>query len=198
MPKTYGNMEILRALSVINELIGKGGFEDCKFGNIQVITPNFHGEGIHRSFIEVVPHFTKIVNYLNDHNILEYKNNFNKAKMIATSELLFNLKQKIETNDNVSQQFKKQIISNLSLDAIEDIKGNEAIAMKLIEIVKSIEASLQTDSSERILELRTSGNKEQRLLAALWIECVDGINHFNGMYSPQVKHIATWERMVLP
>jgi len=56
----YGNMEIIKGLTVLNQILPKIKGE-YKFGNIKVITPNVGGSGRIRTFQQMLPYFGKIL-----------------------------------------------------------------------------------------------------------------------------------------
>lgn len=59
----YGNIEIIKGLTVLNQIIPniQGEFN---LGNIKVITPNIGGSGRVRTFQQILPYFGKILQFV--------------------------------------------------------------------------------------------------------------------------------------
>lgn len=65
MKATYGNLEIFRALALLNEIY-PNITGNKSLGEIKVVTPTgSHGSGKVRTISQMLPHFNKIIRYLN-------------------------------------------------------------------------------------------------------------------------------------
>lgn len=197
MEATYGNMEILRVLSILNQILPKIT-KDSKLGNISVITPFNRGQGLYRSFKEVVPEFAQIVNYLNK-NVAgcKFTNNFKQTNLMDTSQVLYNLYESVNQSEVLTSKQKHGLITILQLDQLDSITSKEARMLKLQEIIQAIENKYGTDINTILSNLH-SPNSQDKILAQIYVDCIEAVNQYNGMYSPEVRQISSVERYFLP
>lgn len=196
MQATYGNMEIIRALAVLNEIMPELG-EDGKLGDIKVITPYSGGDGLYRHAKDMVKEFNTIVRYLKNNisDLADYKVNFNKTQFVDSTTLIVQYTQSLLGGSELSTNRKNELINSLGLNGLENLKSKEAIIVKLQEIVENIESGKDPNA---IIEDRKSLNKDKRIIANIYIECIKTINRYNGIESPQVKEIDSFSRNMLP
>ena len=200
---TYGNMEIMRALAVINEVLpdlqqSLNDNKEAKLGAIKVITPFHGGEGIIRSFKELVPEFNKTLNFIKDQNPeLDMDSNYSRSYFIDPVELIYETLKNAQTSKQLSDGEKALLISGMGLDGITDLRTKEQKVIKLQEIIEYIE-NKYTTNIKGMLRKRNSLNQEEKLLAEIYIEAVKGVNAFNGMYTPAIERISNISRLFLP
>lgn len=196
MEATYGNMEIIRALAVLNEIIPELG-EDSKLGDIKVITPYSGGDGLYRHAKDMVKEFNVIVRYLKNNisDLSDYKINFNKTQFVDSTTLIVQYTQSLLNGSELSTSKKNELINSLGLNGFENLTSKEAQIVKLQEVVENIENGRDPNA---IINDRNSQNKDKRIIANIYIECIKTINRYNGIESPQVKAIDSFSRYMLP
>lgn len=198
---TYGNIETIRVMFLMNELIPQLE-NNVKLGNVSIIGglgTSIHGQT--NSFQLVMPHFTKICNVLKsiDSN-LDLENRFSAVEYISPVDLLIEQYNSI-MHENPSlnrEEFSelKKIISGSDTDRmIHDLNGEvrsslqtaentEVKIERLQELINSLQKFLKSKikdiSPENILRARNHNNLNIRSLANLLTSALITLDKLQG------------------
>ena len=196
MDATYGNMEMIRAIAIINEIIPSFS-EDYKLGTIQVISPMNRGEGIVSDFRTVVGDYNKIIQYLKSKRseLQSYKNNFKRDQFMDPRLLLITLYDYIVNCSELSDGNKNTIINSYGLEGFKNAKTKEAQILKLQELITNINDRY---NYQQLINFQTSNDPYKRIVSMIYKEAIQAVNHYNGLYELEVKSISSLERYALP
>lgn len=195
MDATYGNMELIRTVAIINEIIPQFS-EEYKLGNIQVISPMNRGEGIVCDFRTIVGKYNKIIQYLKSKrsSLQDYKNNFKKDQFMDPILLLTTLYNQINNCSELTD-VQKHTINSYGLEGFNNVKTKEAQILKLQELITNINERYH---HQLLIRFLSSNNLYERTIGEIYKEAINAVNHYNGLYDLEVKSISSLERYVLP
>ena len=195
----YGNIEIVKGLTVLNQIIPniQGEFN---LGNIKVITPNVGGSGRVRTFQQILPYFGKILQFVDTK--LENKTQNNLYKQDITDPLTTIIYEwgKIMNNDKVSD-IEKQKISDLGFTQLVNIKSTSERIEALRLLMDNIMQKLGNDDNLSIKALQniaSSETFENKKLAEIYFEAIQYINYLYGNYEFSHDKLTTLERYIMP
>lgn len=195
----YGNIEIIKGLTVLNQIIPniQGEFN---LGNIKVITPNVGGSGRVRTFQQILPYFGKILQFVDTK--LENKTQNNLYKQDITDPLTTIIYEwgKIMNNDKVSD-IEKQKISDLGFTQLVNIKSTSERIEALRLLTDNIMQKLGNGDNLSIKALQDIANSrifENKKLAEIYFEAIQYINYLYGNYEFSHDKLTTLERYIMP
>lgn len=191
---TYGNMEIMRGMIVLNH-IANNIVGEFKLGNIKVISPT--AGGLYRTFEQMMPHFGKIIQFTNTKLQHKVDNNLYKVKTLDPVQSILTHAGILFGSSTVSDTEKQRIadFGFKELNATVDLNSRIQILQELLE---NIEERLGYPTIDQIIRYTTGRNLEQRILSTIYLEANSAILHYYGNSEISMDKISTVERYVLP
>ena len=183
---TYGNIEAMKTMTILNEILPQLDGYDIRLGNLKVISTNGQGDEISfdmedfskRCFQESIKVVKKNVEGFN------MVNNFSKARFMDPFTLLvYEFRDIMDSDMSLSE---KEEIKNLGFANLESLQTREQKCVALRDIIDRILASdvvLQTMKEEDILKESTNikSPTKRRALANLYKECADAYRYYMGI-----------------
>lgn len=195
MQASYGNMELMRAAAILNE-IRKDLPPSIKLGAMNVVTPHNSGEGYFRDARTVVNEYSKICKYLNTQSKENnFKSNFVINDFVDPLSLIFDTFNDIMDSSTTIQKV------NFSFD-LEGLKNAKTIAGRIQAIEELIEAIIENGrigrTPQEIIANMNSADKEKCGLANIYAQAVKYLNYYTGFKQAQVQYISKFERLIMP
>lgn len=192
MKANYGNIEAIKALTVLNQIIPKLPFKP-KLGTLKVVgISSYHTKkGCEMDVSLLLPQFKTIIDVVNENNESKIENNFknNSVETIDPAELMIQTwREAMNSAPGVSElrEIEDQITSKTNLDGtiidgLETTKTVEGKINKLQVIIDKIESldKLPKDP-RRIKDLIYSPDKTLSTLAKVYMSALRALNLYNG------------------
>lgn len=224
MDSTYGNIEIMRALTLLNELIPSLP-DEAELGNITVI--GGIGTKIKSKTVAVetvVPTFLKAQEVLNKKDPeLKIENHFKERKNVSTvksflSEFWSIIEdvpnfgstdlggiQKLVEGTNPNGTYSE--VGGLVLDSITSADTVEVQIQRLEELIKTVSSVLQgytgNISPDKLVEqsqksLNGSSNTEKLIIAGakILVSASKALNQLSGIPQISASDLSEWERLI--
>ncbi len=201
MKATYGNLEIFRALALLNEIY-PNITGNKSLGEIKVVTPTgSHGSGKVRTISQMLPHFNKIIRYLNTIPGQSIKNNLQNSECIDPVASILYTKD-ILLRGELTDTHRQILQDNEQFDIIQNGKNNEARLIALQDLLDQVQEMLRSKSLYTIDSIKQAlfqGAPDTKLLAQLYYDIVKAINYYSGIREFNIEdNISRLERLVLP
>lgn len=218
MKATFGNIETMRALTVLNEILPSMG-TDIKLGDISVVGGIGSKVTSQTYPIElVIPNLTEAINVLNKKDNLNIQNNFEQAEFISPTELLINEYWDImQSNPSLSKTDLEGLRSLISgeedqlqhlLDgttamSLSSAKDTDVIVQRLEELIQKLSTILTSKhysiATDRLIEQSKmkSQNGEETLPSAaskLLMDSVLTLDRMLGLIRIQQDELTTTDK----
>lgn len=190
MKSTYGNIEAVKTLMVLNQIMPKLG--DVKLGTLKVVgISNLHNKkGCEMDISLLLPQFKTILEIVNKNNSsLGLNNNLAGTKCIDPADLLVQTwKEAMESHPDISElkELEDQIGSKVNLDGsivdgLETTKTIEGRIAKLETIIDKIENMEKLPKDPRRLrEVIYSADGTLSTLAKVYASALRALNLYKG------------------
>lgn len=190
MEANYGNIEAIKTLTLLNQIIDKLEFTP-KLGSLKVVgISNYHTKkGAEMDMEVLIPQFNKILEVVNENNSEEIPNNIAKQNTIDPAELMIQtwreaiqehpeVKELLEIEDDITSKVE---VDGTTIDGLETTKTIEGKIAKLQSIIDKIENldRLPKDPS-RIRTLVNSSDPYLSTLARVYTSALHALNLYNG------------------
>lgn len=193
---SYGNIEAVRVMTLLNEVLPQLQDKDVRMGKLQVISSSRHGqskifsfERLNKELFQNVIRLTKIANPQ-----FQYKNNFSEIKYVDPLQVLAQTKEDILSNqlfDNVSL---KQNIKELSWPDFESQSAKEQKLVQLRALAESMVKSfpeLENISTDELIEYSKGFHgRTKKILSQIYMQTLDAIIYYSNTRVDQEKRIS--------
>lgn len=141
LESNYGNIEAVRTLTLLNEVIPKLNFKP-KFGQLKIVgLSNFYNKkGTEFEFEHLLPQYSTIIEVVNENNSTKIKNNFKtNSDTIDFAEIFIQTWREIVSNtENIAFQSIKDL-----KDYIEKKTNNDGTVIDGLESMTTIEGKIE-------------------------------------------------------
>lgn len=198
METTMGNIEMVRAMTLLNEIIPKLG--NTKLGQLLVVgtNPRYKRKAFEVPIQAVLPQFETIVQVVKSNNpTLKFENNFKTLKIscIDPEKLLIQKFRDIQRTDpGISRDIKgieKYIdgytdVNGLTIDGLETISTTEGKIERITSILNFIgemDPVIKHASPKELIEKYCKDNdKTRRAAAQIYVAAFKALQMYNGDY----------------
>lgn len=191
---SYGNVEAVRTMMLLNEILPQFQDKDIKMGKLEVVSSAHRGqtkifsfERLNKELFQNVIRLTKKAN-----PEFQYKNNFSEIRYINPIEVLAQKKEDILSNQLLDDVSLKENINGLAWPDFENQSTKEQKLVQLRALIESMESSfpyLQNISMDELISDSKSIDKRKRVLSQIYMQTLDAILYYQGIQVNQEKKI---------
>lgn len=183
---TFGNIEALRAMVILNEILPSLQDTNIKLGELKVIST--YGEGMMEMFSletlnkDFFQESARIVKKFNKN--FKFQNNFARATYVDPIEVLSNTLLNCLQSNNLDPA-SKDILNNLGISNLFDLKTKEAKKVELaalLRAIEKIESTFKHYSAKEMIEASYKGGTPLiRSLANIYLETSRAMLAYQGV-----------------
>lgn len=211
MPCTYGNMDAVRTLAILNKILPDIG-GDVKLGQLKVINLSDYStkKGAYYEFDSLLKHWNTIIQVVNKNSNSQINNNFQEhnIKCIAPEEVLRQVWVDIVTdtpNIDISEIKglkdiidQKTLIDGSTIDGLmsmQTIEGKIEKLELLISRLKEIanDRGINVQNINDLISLSESADIRNAPIAKLYIVATQALSHYYGDISLNNEDFSTLE-----
>ena len=201
MQSNYGNIEAIRTMTILNEVLPHLNGSSLKLGELKVlgISHQIHGKkGALFDFSRLVPQFNTIIEVVNANTDAKIVNNFKEQgfKYVDQADILIQQWQEIissPSNDSLTEiksldQYltQKHLIDGTTIDGLIQVGTIEAKVEKLQLLIDKLrqlatERGIKLGDTKALLAMsRSSYNDLNKAIATLYIAATKSLNQYFG------------------
>ena len=211
MPCNYGNIEAVRTLAILNEILPTIG-GNVKLGQLKVIgLSGFQSKkGTYYEFDSLLKQWNTILKVVNENSEANIKNNFREANIecIAPEEVLRQTWVDIvTTNSNIDlTEIKglediidqKTLIDGSTVDGLMNMQTIEGKIEKLQELIQRLselaeERGINIANAQQLIQISKSNDAAAAPIAKLYIVASQALSHYYGDISLNNEDFSTLE-----
>ena len=215
MKSDYGNIEAIKALTLLNEIIPKLSFQP-KLGQLKIVSLNNYRKrkGCEFEIQSLLPEFDKVVRVVNDNNKGFGMINRFKEQGVSTIDpariFIQTWKEAISDNPTVNMQELKGLDKEITqkvltdgtvIDGLESLKTTESKIEKLEIIIKRLtdiaEQRNISLSAANLIKQSYSANKETAAISKAYMAAVRALNMYNGDLSITNEEFSQMEEYLM-
>lgn len=192
---SYGNIEAVRTMMLLNEVLPQLQDKDIKMGKLEIISSSHKGqakifsfERLNKELFQNVIRLTKKTN-----PEFKYKNNFSEIKYVDPIEVLAQKKEDILSNQLMDDVSLKENINGLAWPDFENQTTKEQKLVQLRALAESLTKSfpyLENISMDELINDSKSYDKKKAILAQIYMQTLDAILYYQGIKVDQEKRIS--------
>lgn len=198
MKSNYGNIEAIKALTLLNEVVPKLSFQP-KLGQLKIVSLNNYRnrKGCEFEMQSLLPEFDKVVRVVNDSNKDYNMVNRFKEQNVSTIDpariFIQTWKEAISDNPTLNMQELKGLDKEITqkvltdgtvIDGLESLKTSESKIEKLEIIIKRLTDIAEQKgislSATNLIKQSYSANKETAAISKAYMAAVRALNMYNG------------------
>lgn len=198
MRSNYGNIEAIKALTLLNEVVPKLSFQP-KLGQLKIVSLNNYRnrKGCEFEMQSLLPEFDKVVRVVNDNNKGFGMVNRFKEQNVSTIDpariFIQTWKEAISDNPTLNLQELKGLDKEITqkvltdgtvIDGLESLKTSESKIEKLEIIIKRLTDIAEQKgislSATNLIKQSYSANKETAAISKAYMAAVRALNMYNG------------------
>lgn len=200
MKSTYGNINAIRTMALINQIVESKALGDITLGNLQVIGlgGGSSKKAVSYEFDQLLPVWQQIISVVNSNTPANIQNNFrkNNIKCVSAEEVVYQTWKDILNNQMVSDMTEiknlgeifegKKDAGGLTTDGLMTVETVEQKMQKLRQLVDrltSIAESNNIDISnpQALADLvQGKGSPRNIIIAKLYIEATQALSKYYG------------------
>lgn len=199
---TYGNIEAVRAMTILNEVLPEITEQDFVLGELSVISSHHRGnmltysmETLNRDLFQEA---VKVVK--NNTTEFNFKNNFTTAKYVDPLKLLLYDYRKFISDKSLSSS-EAQELADLDFGLFESATTREAKKVQLRALIERIlrqDKTISVLTTQEIRELmKTEPDKKKRILLNLYKEAQDAYLYYSGIQVRAEEKISKMQEWVM-
>lgn len=196
MQSNYGNIEAIRSLTLLNEVVPKLNFK-AKLGQLKVLSlsPRKAKKGCEFEFSQLLPQFDTVIRVVNQHTNDKIDNNYKKENIeVIDPALLF-----IQTWKEVLHDYKHLSLTEVrsldeyikdkntptgTIDGLETLESTEGKIEKLeliVDKMKQLAIGVGVPLREdKLVSAMHSDNDTQAAIAKVYVAALRALSMYNG------------------
>lgn len=196
MQSNYGNIEAIRSLTLLNEVVPKLNFK-AKLGQLKVLSlsPRKAKKGCEFEFSQLLPQFDTVIKVVNQHTKDKIDNNYKKENVeVIDPALLF-----IQTWKEVLHDYKHLSLTEVrsldeyikdkntptgTIDGLETLESTEGKIEKLeliVDKMKQLAIGVGVPLREdKLVSAMHSDNDTQAAIAKVYVAALRALSMYNG------------------
>ena len=198
MENNYGNIEAIRTMTLLNEIVPKLG--DVELGTMKILSvSNMHQRGGREIIMEqLLPQFETVIKVVkNNNNSLELENNFKKHNISSVDPVKVLVQSWREAvmdhareNKEIQITFKdimvgKKDVDGTVVDGLETTKTIEGRVEKLkelIDMVKEFDPIIANATVDELMRYANDSNQHirRRTMAKIYVNALKALNMYCG------------------
>lgn len=196
MESNYGNIEAVRSMVLLNEILPKLG--DVKLGNLKIVSLSGYHQKSGRDIMigQLLPQFATIMRVVKGNNEkFSMENNFQKENITAIdpSKLVVQAWREVVTEfpdstKEVQTNFKDIIVGKTEVDGtvvdgletVDNIEGKIEKLKQLISAIKSYNPSIANASVKELIEYSKDPQLQVATTAKIYMAALRALNIYNG------------------
>lgn len=192
---SYGNIEAVRTMVLLNEILPQFQEKEIKMGKLKVVSSSRRGQLRQFSFEELNKKlFQNVIRLTKKANPeFIYKNNFSEVKYVDPLEVLFREKEDILSNQISNDNAFKENLNGLSWPDFENMSTREQKLVQLRALADSLvqlQPRLEQISMDELIELSHSKSQYDRLPAILYMQTLEAVLYYSDINVNQEKRIS--------
>lgn len=197
MESNYGNIEAIRTMTLLNEVIGSLG--NIELGQLKIISLSKYHRKTGRDIMisQLLPQFETVVKVVKENNsMLDFQNNFkkNNIKTIDPIKIVVDTWREAVTDYPENTKDIQATFNNImtgttgvdgvfvdGLETINTIEGKINKLQQLIEMIKSYDAVIGNANIQQLIDYSKDTTRIQRATTArILINALRALNMYNG------------------
>lgn len=194
---TYGNLESIRAITLINEIYPELG--NSKLGILQVLSPYKGGQGYYYTMQDLNKEYSNFLEVVNSYNSEKIKDNLNPNSFVTPLDVLMQQYDSIINNDTLNEN-QKSFIKSFDFARFNEGASTAARISQLTSLLQTIEKKSQaiayrSKNPASLLELLRIGRPELKPLVNLYMLAQDALRYYNEDTPILERAHSTWTRV---
>lgn len=201
-PATFGNIEALKTMIILNEVIPNFQSKDMKFGQIVLLSPSNNGQ---TKYIEVGKFnrecFQECVKIIKRNNPqFQITNNFSQVKFIDPLTLV---KQQFlnitDSNNTLFSESDKQTVTDLGFENLQSENSKSVKAEMIRNIMENMQNRegweyLKSANVRQLIEISKRNYGQESQIATLYLYLAKALTFYSGMPVYDEKYLNKFDK----